>query len=81
MKILYLRALSGCCLKINEYEMTFLVIDGMRHWLSISNLLKNIKVKGCQCPDYSFKELNLCIRRKQGFLFFLIVIDFFSLLK
>ena len=30
-----------------------MVIDGMRHWLSISNFFqKNIKVKGPQCPNY-----------------------------
>ena len=33
--------------------MTFLVIYGTSHWLNISNrFLKNIKVKGRQCPDY-----------------------------
>ena len=32
--------------------MTLLVINGTRHWLSISNLfLKNIKAKGHQCPE------------------------------
>ena len=37
--------------------MTFLIIGGKRHWLSISNLFKkNIKVKKRQCPDYSLLE-------------------------
>ena len=33
--------------------MTLLVINGTMHWLNISDLFfkKNIKVKGCQCPD------------------------------
>ena len=36
--------------------MTFLVVDSNRHWQCISNLsLKNIKVKGTQCPDYGIK--------------------------
>ena len=37
--------------------MTFLIIGGKRHWLSISNLFKkNIKVKKRQCPDYILLE-------------------------
>ena len=32
--------------------MNFLVINGTRHWLSIPSIfMKNIKVKGRQCPD------------------------------
>ena len=35
--------------------MTLLVTNGTMHWLNISDLFfkkkKNIKVKGCQCPD------------------------------
>ena len=37
--------------------MTFLIIDGTRHWPSIWHLfLKNIKVKGHQYPDYLFSK-------------------------
>ena len=46
--------------------MTFLVIDGNRHWLSISNYLKiNIKVKALKCPDDMKKHLILNIKRKE----------------
>ena len=39
--------------RTNEQEMTFLVIDGTRDWLSKSSFFKkNIKVKGFWCPDY-----------------------------
>ena len=39
--------------------MSFLVIDGSRHCLSISNILyKNIKVKGRQCLDYWISRLR-----------------------
>ena len=31
-------AVNGCCPKTNEEEMTFLVIDGIRHWPNISKL-------------------------------------------
>ena len=30
-------AISGCCPGTNEQEMTFLVIDGIRLWLRLSN--------------------------------------------
>ena len=40
--------------------MTFLVVNGRRHWLSISNLfLNNIKVKGRQYPDYCVNESHI----------------------
>ena len=40
------RPINGCCPRTNESELTFLVIDGTRHWLSISyHLLNDIKWK------------------------------------
>ena len=46
-----------------------MVIDGKRHWRSISNLfLKDIKVKGPQCPDCydnkEFSHVNLAVNRE-----------------
>ena len=32
--------ISGCCPRTNKSEMTCLVIDGNRHWLSIQNLFR-----------------------------------------
>ena len=32
------RAINGCCPRNNKLELTFLVINGKRHWLAISNL-------------------------------------------
>ena len=54
MKILFLKDYkNGCCPRTNVQEMTFLILDDTRHWLSISNLsLKNMKVKGRQSPDH-----------------------------
>ena len=44
--------------------MTFLLIDGTRHWLRISNLfLKNVKVKGRHRPAYK-SEVNSEIEAK-----------------
>ena len=42
MKILYLKACKWL-LSQNKQELTFLVIDRTRHWLSISNLLEKKK--------------------------------------
>ena len=63
--------------------MTFLIIDGTRHWPSIWHLfLKNIKVKGHQYPDYLFSKCiqdswilliiiadNIAVRPKKKILF------------
>ena len=46
-------ATNGYFPRTNEQELTFSLIDGTRHWLSIqTSFLKNIRVKGRQCPDY-----------------------------
>ena len=52
MKSLYMKDYKWF-LPQNQGEKTFLVIDGTSYWLSISDhSLKDMKVKGCQCPDY-----------------------------
>ena len=52
MKILYLKGYNWLLFQNLRVKNDFLVIDGTRHWLNISNLFrKNIKVKGRQRPD------------------------------
>ena len=53
MKVLYLKGYNWLLSQNQRVRTDFLVIDGTRHWLNISNrFLKSIKVKGHQRPDY-----------------------------
>ena len=54
MNFFYLRGYKWLLSQNQRVRNAFLVIDGTRHWLSISNLFsKNLKVKGSQCFGYN----------------------------